>query len=81
MLNRIRAAVCRLLINLIFIFYKGDLLMMAMLFACRVVEGRTEWDRVPAKLKPQVAEIIVGDFALPELVPVEFGGTADVAEA
>lgn len=80
MLNRIRAAAERLLINLIFII-KGDLLMMAMLFACRVVEGRTEWDRVPAKLKPQVAEIIVGDFALPELVPSEYGGTADAAEA
>ena len=49
--------------------------MMAMLFACRVVEGRTEFDAVPAKLKQQVADIIVKDFALPELVPVEFGGT------
>ena len=54
---------------------KGELEMMAMLFACRVVEGRTEWDRVPAKLKPQVAEIIINDFALPELIPTEFGGT------
>ena len=80
MLNRIRAAVCRLLINLIFII-EGDLQMMAMLFACRVIEGRTEWERVPAKLKPQVAEIIVNDFALPELIPAEYGGTADTAEA
>lgn len=54
---------------------KGELEMMAMLFACRVVEGRTEWDRVPAKLKPQVAEIIINDFALPEIIPTEFGGT------
>ena len=54
--------------------------MMAMLFACRVVEGRTEWDRVPAKLKAQVAEIIINDFALPEIIPVEFGGTLN-AEA
>lgn len=51
--------------------------MMAMLFACRVVEGRTEWNRVPAKLKPQVAEIIINDFALPEIVPTEFGGSAE----
>lgn len=51
--------------------------MMAMLFACRVVEGRTEWARVPAKLKAQVAEIILSDFDLPELVPVAYGGTAD----
>ena len=49
--------------------------MMAMLFACRVVEGRTEFERVPAKLKAQVAEIIISDFALPEIVPTEFGGT------
>jgi len=49
--------------------------MMAMLFACRVVEGRTEFNAVPAKLKQQVADIIINDFALPEIVPVEFGGT------
>ena len=49
--------------------------MMAMLFACRVVEGRTAFDRVPAKLKNQVAEIIINDFALPEIIPTEFGGT------
>lgn len=54
---------------------KGELEMMAMLFACRVVEGRTEWNRVPAKLKSQVAEIIINDFALPEIIPTEFGGT------
>lgn len=49
--------------------------MMAMLFACRVVEGKTDFSKVPAKLKAQVAEIIVNDFALPEIVPEEFGGT------
>ena len=49
--------------------------MMAMLFACRVVEGRTEFERVPAKLKSKVAEIIIHDFDMPELVPAEFGGT------
>ena len=53
----------------------GDAEMMAMLFACRVVEGRTEFERVPAKLKAQVAEIIINDFALPEIIPTEFGGT------
>ena len=60
---------------LIKILTKGELEMMAMLFACRVVEGRTEFERVPAKLKAQVAEIIISDFALPEIVPTEFGGT------
>ena len=48
---------------------------MAMLFACRVVEGKTKFDKVPAKLKTKVAEILINDFALPELVPAEFGGT------
>jgi len=50
--------------------------MMAMLFACRVVEGRTEFAAVPAKLKQAVADVIINDFGLPELVPAEFGGTA-----
>lgn len=59
------------------IFLKGDCVMMAMLFAIRVVEGRTEFSKVPAKLKQQVADIIINDFELPELVPVEFGGTAE----
>ena len=54
---------------------KGELEMMAMLFACRVIEVRTEFECVPAKLKAQVAEIIINDFALPEIVPTEFGGT------
>lgn len=50
--------------------------MIAMLFACRVVEGRTEFSAVPAKLKQQVADSIVNDFAVPEIVPLEYGGTA-----
>lgn len=50
--------------------------MMAMLFACRVVEGRTTWEQVPAKLKQSVAKVLVEDFGVPELVPTEFGGTA-----
>lgn len=54
--------------------------MMAMLFACRVVEGRTEFDKVPAKLKQQVADIIINDFNLPEIVPTEFGGALEAAE-
>lgn len=57
------------------IYLKGLYEMMAMLFACRVVEGRTEFDAVPAKLKQQVADIIINDFALPELIPTAFGGT------
>lgn len=60
---------------LIKILMKGEQQMMAMLFACRVVEGRTEFERVPNKLKAQVAEIIINDFALPEIIPTEYGGT------
>lgn len=57
-------------------YLKGMCEMMAMLFACRVVEGRTEFSAVPAKLKQQVADIIINDFALPDIVPTEYGGTA-----
>ena len=49
--------------------------MMAMLFACRVVEDRTPFGKVPAKLKQRVADIIINDFGLPEIIPVEYGGT------
>ena len=53
--------------------------MMAMFFAQRVILGKTAFKDVPAKLKDQVRELLV-DAGLPELVPTEFGGTAD-AEA
>lgn len=55
--------------------------MMAMLFACRVVEERTKFDQVPRLLKQQVATIIITDFGMPELVPVEFGGTQPATPA
>lgn len=51
--------------------------MMAMLFACRVVEERTSFEAVPRLLKKQVADIIINDFGMPELVPTEFGGTKE----
>lgn len=51
--------------------------MMAMLFACRVVEERTKFSAVPRLLKQQVADIIVSDFGMLELVPAEFGGTLE----
>lgn len=49
--------------------------MMAMLFAVRVVEGRTEFNKVPNKLKAQVADVIINDFGMEDLVPVSYGGT------
>lgn len=51
--------------------------MMAMLFAQRVILGKTEFNKVPAKLKAQVAEILIDECGLPELVPIEFGGTLE----
>lgn len=51
--------------------------MMAMLFAQRVILGKTEFNKVPAKLKTQVAEILIDECGLPELVPIEFGGTLE----
>ena len=54
--------------------------MMAMLFAVRIVEERTKFDQVPRLLKQDVADILVNDFGMPELVPAEFGGTADAAQ-
>ena len=54
--------------------------MMAMLFAQRVILGKTEFEKVPAKLKQQVAEILINECGLPELVPAEFGGTKETPE-
>ena len=53
---------------------------MAMLFATRVILGKTEFDKVPNKLKPRVADILINECGLPELVPEEYGGTATKAE-
>lgn len=50
--------------------------MMAMFFAQRVILGKTEFDQVPKTLKQGVAEVLI-DSGLPELVPVEYGGTLE----
>lgn len=49
--------------------------MMALLFAQRVILGKTGFAAVPAKLKAQVAQILIDECGLPELVPAKFGGT------
>lgn len=69
MLNLIQALMIKILIA------KGEVLMMAMLFAQRVILGKTTFEEVPAKLKTQVADILVNECGLPELVPAEYGGT------
>lgn len=55
--------------------------LMAMLFSQRVILGKCEFEQVPKKLQKQVAEILVDECGMPELVPSEFGGTADDVEA
>lgn len=50
--------------------------MMAMFFAQRVILGKTQFAEVPKALKQGVAEVLL-DSGLPELVPAEYGGTAE----
>lgn len=58
--------------------------MMAMLYASKICMEATNhktgkawvFDDVPAKLKAQVAAVLIDQCGLPELVPAEFGGTA-----
>ena len=54
--------------------------MMAMFFAQRVILGKTTFEQVPRALKKGVAEVLI-DSGLPELVPVEYGGTQGAEEA
>ena len=63
----------RLIIKIIF---KGDIVMMTMFFAQRVILGKTVFEDVPAALKKGCAEILI-DSGLPELVPEEFRGKAE----
>ena len=71
----------RKLINKIKEKFERTVIMMAMLFAQRVILGKCEFEQVPKKLRKQVAEILVDECGMPELVPAEFGGTADDVEA
>lgn len=47
---------------------------LALLFARRVAEARTQFDQVPRLLKQLVASILIQNFGMPELVPAEYGG-------
>lgn len=64
-------------LNLYLKIAKGSTEMMAMLFAQRVILGKTEFDAVPEKLKTQVAKILIEECGLPELVPAAYGGTKE----
>lgn len=72
-----REFIAEVALNVYFKLQKGSTEMMAMLFAQRVILGKTEFNAVPAKLKKQVADILINECGLPELVPTEYGGTAD----
>ncbi len=54
--------------------------MMAMFFAQRVILGKADWGDgrigVPKALREQVAKTLL-DSGLPELVPIEYGGTKE----
>ena len=77
MLNKIREKCAETALSIYFNLSKGEEEMMAMLFAIRVTLGKTEFNAVPAKLKAHVATILIEECGLPELVPAEFGGTAE----
>ena len=77
-----------LALNLYFYLSKGDQEMMAMLYASKIcmeaINPKTkkpwEFADVPPKLKQQVADILINECGLPELVPAEFGGTKEKPE-
>lgn len=71
----------RKLINKIKEKFERTVIMMAMLFAQRVILGKCEFEQVPKKLQKQVSEILIDECGMPELVPAEFGGTKDVEAA
>ena len=75
-----REFIADLALNVYFTLQKGSKEMMAMLFAQRVILGKTEFEQVPAKLKSKVATILIDECGLPELVPVEYGGTKDITK-
>lgn len=79
-MQRWQKSFMRKLINNIRERFERTVIMMAMLFAQRVILGKCDFEKVPAKLQKQVAEILVEECGMPELVPAEFGGTKDGKE-
>lgn len=83
-----REVIAKLALNLYFTLQKGSKEMMAMLYASKIVmeainpKTKKPWEfaDVPPKLKKQVADILINECGLPELVPEEYGGTATKAE-
>lgn len=75
-----RKALASLAFKLYILLEEGGEDMMSLLFAQRIILGKTTFEQVPAKLKEQVASILIDECGLPELVPTEYGGTME-AEA
>lgn len=71
-----RELIANIALTIYFISTKGDSLMMALLFAQKIILGDCTFEKVPAKLREQVAKILIDECDLPELVPTEYGGTA-----
>lgn len=67
----------REIFNEIVNYFERAVFMMAMLFAQRVLLEKCTFAQVPNKLKQQVADILVDECGMPELVPVEYGGTME----
>ncbi len=80
-MQRWQKSFMRKLINKIKEKFERTVIMMAMLFAQRVILGKCEFEQVPAKLKKQVAGILIDECGMPEVVPSEFGGTKDAETA
>ena len=57
--------------------FERTVIMMAMLFAQRVLLEKCTFEQVPNKLKQQVADILVNECGTPELVPPQYGGTME----
>ena len=76
-----RKLLAEITLKIYILLSEGELEMMAILFSQRVILGKCEFEKVPAKLQKQVAEILIDECGLPEMVPAEFGGTKDVAAA
>lgn len=76
-----RKLLAEIALKIYILLSEGELEMMAMLFSQRVILGKCEFEQVPKKLKKQVAEILIDECGMPELVPAEFGGTKDAETA
>jgi len=48
-----------LLIKILMFIFKGDVEMMAMLFAQKIILSKLTFSDVPAKLKEQVKEVLI----------------------